>query len=412
MKEGRRIWYILAGLIAAIIVGGFAPHFALHFAILGEIFLNLLMLAVVPLVFFSIVSGISSLGNGSALKTLGWKTGLYYLLTTFLSVATGLVVVNLVQPGVGLAIHTSGTASVPEAMTAGDVLHRMLLGGAEGDTQGLFARNIVKAMADSEMLPIIFFSILLGLALVHSGDRVKKATAFMEEMNEVVLVMIRWIMALTPLGVFGIVAARIGKAGGFAGFLPELQAVGLYVTAVIMGLLLHSLLFLPLILRWLGRKKAGSYSGVMAPALLNAFSTGSSSATLPLTMELAIEKGGVRRESAGFVLPLGATINMDGTALYEAVAAVFIAQAYGIELSLVTQILILITATVAAIGAAGIPEAGLVTMVIVLKAAGLPVEGIGMILVVDWFLDRLRTTVNVWGDAVAVAVIDRGLQNE
>jgi solute carrier family 1 (high affinity glutamate transporter) protein 1 len=217
-------------------------------------------------------------------------------------------------------------------------------------------------------------------------------------------------MWLAPVGIFGLVAGRFGTAmevGGMQAFVEQLAAVGRYMVTVLVGLGIHGLLVLPLVLYFVARRNPFLYFRGMASALLTAFSTASSAATLPLTIETAQENNGVDERATQFVLPLGATINMDGTALYEAVAVIFIAQAMGIELSLMQQLIVVITATLAAIGAAGIPEAGLVTMVIVLRAVDLPLEGIELILAVDWLLDRFRTTVNVWGDAVGAAVVER-----
>ena len=197
-----------------------------------------------------------------------------------------------------------------------------------------------------------------------------------------------------------------GEAGGFSGFAAEFVSLGKYAIAVILGLVIHGLLILPLILRFFGGRKPVVYMKNMLPALTTAFSTSSSSATLPLSMECAIFNNRISPRIVNFVLPLGATVNMDGTALYEAVAAVFIAQIYGVSLSIPELVIVFLTATLAAIGAAGIPQAGLVTLVVVLRAVNLPVEGISLILVIDWFLDRCRTTVNVWGDAVGAAVIE------
>ena len=214
------------------------------------------------------------------------------------------------------------------------------------------------------------------------------------------------LMLTAPVGIGALIAGRLGDAGGFSGFGPELIRLGKYSATVIIGLSIHGMFVLPLILRFFGQQNVRRYTLNTAPALTTAFSTASSAATIPLTMECVTSGSGVSKRTASFVLPLGATINMDGTALYEAVAAIFIAQIYGIDLSSVQMVVIFLTATLAAIGAAGIPEAGLVTMVIVLRTVGLPLEGIGMILAIDWFLDRCRTTVNVWGDAVGAAVVD------
>jgi solute carrier family 1 (high affinity glutamate transporter) protein 1 len=213
------------------------------------------------------------------------------------------------------------------------------------------------------------------------------------------------IMYFAPLGIFGLIAGKLGSVGGGQAFLFELSKLGKYASTVIIGLLIHGIFVLPLFLLILARKNPLSYFLNMSSALTTAFSTASSSATLPLTMECVERKNLISQRASSFVLPLGATINMDGTALYEAVAAIFIAQSFGIHLGPGQQIIIFFTATLAAIGAAGIPEAGLVTMILVLQSVNLPLEGIGMILTIDWFLDRCRTTVNVWGDSVGAAVI-------
>jgi Na+/H+-dicarboxylate symporter len=271
---------------------------------------------------------------------------------------------------------------------------------------GMIPTNIFKSMVNMDVLPLIVFSLLFGGALASIGDRGKPAVQVIDAANEGIMTVVWWVMMVAPLGIFGLVAGRIGSAGGFAGFWPQLVALGKYSLTVIVGLAVHGFIILPIIISVIAKRNPIEYARNMGSALLNAFSTASSSATLPLTMEGVEKENGVSGRTASFVLPLGATVNMDGTALYEAVAAIFIAQVYGIDLGGGKQVIIFLTATLAAIGAAGIPEAGLVTMVIVLKAAGLPIEGIGLILAIDWLLDRFRTTLNVWGDAVGAAVID------
>jgi len=253
---------------------------------------------------------------------------------------------------------------------------------------------------------LIIFSLLLGAALSVLGPKVQTTIDVISMLNDGVMKIVHWVMLFAPAGIFGLVATRIGQAGGFNGFLPELLSLGKYSFTVLAGLAIHGFIVLPLILKFVGKRKPSKYIKGVGAALLNAFSTASSSATLPLTIQGVEEENGISRRTASFVLPLGATINMDGTALYEAVAAMFIAQIYGIPMTPVMQGVIFLTATLAAIGAAGIPEAGLVTMVIVLKAVGLPIEGIGLILAIDWLLDRFRTTVNVWGDSVGAGVIE------
>ena len=270
----------------------------------------------------------------------------------------------------------------------------------------LVSPNIVSAMANMDILPLVIFSLIFGALLTTLGEKGRAAIGFFNACNDAIMKMVHLIMYTAPVGVFGLVAAKLGEAGGGEAFLAEIMEIGLYMTTVIVGLGIHAFVTLPLILKVVGRRKPLAYAGGMAQACATAFSTASSSATLPVTLEGAIETNKVRPAAANFVCPLGATINMDGTALYEAVAAIFIAQASGVDLGPYALIVIFLTATLAAIGAAGIPQAGLVTMVIVLRAVDLPLEGIGLILTVDWFLDRLRTTVNVWGDAVGAAVVD------
>ena len=271
---------------------------------------------------------------------------------------------------------------------------------------GMVPTNIFAAMVNTQILPLIVFSLLFGGVLISLGDVAKPVLDFVNGFNEIIMKIVHIVVSFTPIGVFGLIAGRMSIVGGWEGFLPELIKVGWYATTVIAGLLLHGFIVLPLILMFVARQNVLTYAKNMATALSTAFSTSSSSATLPVTLE-GVEKNGVSERTGSFVLPLGATINMDGTALYEAVGAIFIAQVYGVVLGPVEQIIIFLTATLAAIGAAGIPQAGLVTMVIVLKAVGLPVEGITLILAIDWFIDRFRTTINVWGDAVGAAVVER-----
>jgi Na+/H+-dicarboxylate symporter len=271
---------------------------------------------------------------------------------------------------------------------------------------GMVPTNIFAAMVNTQILPLIVFSLLFGGVLISLGEVAKPVLDFVNGFNEIIMKIVHIVVSFTPIGVFGLIAGRMSIVGGWEGFLPELIKVGWYATTVIAGLLLHGFIVLPLILRFVARQNVLAYVKNMATALSTAFSTSSSSATLPVTLE-GVEKNGISERTGSFVLPLGATINMDGTALYEAVGAIFIAQVYGVVLGPVEQIIIFLTATLAAIGAAGIPQAGLVTMVIVLKAVGLPVEGITLILAIDWFIDRFRTTINVWGDAVGAAVVER-----
>jgi Na+/H+-dicarboxylate symporter len=344
-----------------------------------------LKMMIIPLNFSSMILGVTTIGDTRKLGRLGGFTILYYLITTLVAVTTGIILVNLIKPGVGISFELSQTIS-DQNYSFLDVI------------RGIIPENIVES--------IIFFALFFGIVMNLVGEKAKPVGAFFEGVFEISMKMTHYIILFAPIGIFGLVATRLGAAGGWFAFKDELVGLGFYSVTVIGGLSIHAFVTLPLILWTLGRRSPIKYLKSMSDALFTAFSTASSSATLPLTLSCT-EKAKVNRSTSGFVLPLGATVNMDGTALYEAVAAIFIAQLYGIEITFVQQVIIVLTATLAAIGAAGIPQAGLVTMIIVLKTVGLPIEGIGAILAIDWFLDRIRTTVNVWGDSIGAAVIDK-----
>ncbi|MCK4857210.1 MAG: dicarboxylate/amino acid:cation symporter, partial [candidate division Zixibacteria bacterium] len=310
------------------------------------------------------------------------------------------IMVNIIQPGIGFTPETlpAGEGRLPAGeFSFLDVILNM------------FPPNIVEAAAKTNVMPLIVFSLVLGSVLTTLGDRSKPIIEIIGVLNDTILKIVHLIMLFAPIGVFGLVAGKLGAEGGGEAAWHELAKLSKYMLAVIIGLAVHGVIVLPSILYFLSGRSPLSYFRHVSKALMTAFSTASSSATLPVTLESVQVKAGVSNKTSSFVLPLGATINMDGTALYEAVAAIFIAQLYGIDLSFGAQVTIFLTATLASIGAAGIPEAGLVTMVMVLHAVNLPIEGIGAILAVDWFLDRCRTTVNVWGDTIGCAVIDRRL---
>lgn len=391
--------YIIIGIIIGIILGGLLGSLLgermLWAGFLGKLFLNALRMIVIPLIVTSMITGVISLGDVRRLGRTGAKTMLFYLTTTGISVAIGIVLVNLIQPGVG---SESGIAAGSQyAERAGEYsIFNVIL--------GMVPPNIVKAMSETKVLPLILFSLIFGGIVTTMGEKGKPLAEFFESANGAIMKFVHVIMLVAPFGVFGLIAGRFAEAGGVA-FADELMKLGKYFITVIIGLTIHALIVLPAILKIFGRRPVRKYAANMVQALATAFSTASSSATLPVTMECVEEKNRVNHKASSFVLPLGATINMDGTALYEAVAAIFIAQIYGIDLTVGQQIIIFFTANLAAIGAAGIPEAGLVTMVMVLESVGLPIEGIASILAIDWFLDRFRTTVNVWGDSVGAAVI-------
>lgn len=386
---------IIISAISGVLVGWFFGDVSLQIGWLGDLFLNALKMVIIPLIVASVISGIGALGDVRKLGRLGGSTLLYYGLTTATAVFIGLIVVNIIQPGAGI---TLGDASVPDR-----ILEKQDTGAAD-IVLSLISPNLFASAVEMQLLPIIVFAILFAMALTTIGERGKPVFAVFDGINEAMMKLVIWIMYFAPVGIFALIAARLGQAGGGEALLQEIQAVGWHVVTVLTGLFMHFCVLL-LILQLIAGNGATYLIG-MSRALFTGFGTASSTATLPLTMENARENK-VSDKAIKFVLPLGSTVNMDGTALYEAAAVLFIAQAYGIDLTLTQQIIVFITATLAAIGAAGIPEAGLVTMVIVLSAVGLPLDGIALLLAVDWFLDRFRTVVNIWGDSVGAKVIDK-----
>jgi Na+/H+-dicarboxylate symporter len=393
------LFAIFAGAVAGIVCGAVFGEQMLALRWLGDLFLDALKMLIVPLIVAAVISGVASMGDMRKLGRIGGWTLVYYLSTTALAVLLGLLLVNLLEPGAGNTI----SGKLPEQLRDHEGT------GITDIIRSLITPNLISAAAETRLLPIIVFCLLFAAALTTIGPRADHVRGFFEGINEVMMKLVLWLMYAAPIGVFALVAAQLGEAGGGRAFWQELSAVGEYFATVALGLMLHSLLLYAIMVTL--ARRGGAYLRQLGQALITAFGTASSSATLPLTMECA-QAAGIDKRAIRFVLPLGATVNMDGTALYEAVAAMFIAQAYGVDLGFGAQAIIFVTATLAAIGAAGIPQAGLVTMVIVLTAVDLPLEGIGLLLAVDWFLDRLRTTVNVWGDAVGAAVIDKLLRSE
>jgi Na+/H+-dicarboxylate symporter len=347
-----------------------------------------------------VISGVTSLGDVRQLGRMSGVTIAYYVITMAIAVLIGLFVVNLIQPGVG--VSTEGLQQ-PE-----DLVEIASDRGVGDILLSLVAPNLIRAAADTNLLPLIIWSVAFGIALASLGKKGRDAARFFESLNEGMMLLVSWVMYFAPIGVFGLIAGMFGAAGSTAAFVAKIQAVGLHVATVLTGLAIHFVV-LTLILLFVARQPIG-YLVNMLRAIVTSFATASSTATLPITIQCA-KDAGIDQRARRFVLPLGSTVNMDGTALYEAAAAMFIAQAYGLDLGIGQQAVIFITATLAAIGAAGIPQAGLVTMIIVLQVVGLPVEGIALLLAVDWFLDRFRTSTNVWGDAVGAAVVHRYIRN-
>ncbi len=380
----------LIAIILSVPFGIYFKNLSINISLIGTIFLNLLKLVIVPLILSSVLVSILGLNSLTRIKEVGIKTLIYYMSTTTIAVITGLFIVNF------FGFESNAEFSEKEFSLDKEIsLKDFIL--------SLIPSNPVESLAEGKVIQIIIFSILIGMALLKiAEDKRSVIFKFFDGLNDGLIVLTRWIIYLTPLGVFSIVSSLVAEKG-----IDPILGLWKYALAVFTGLLVHAIINLGLIAYLVGRFNPLDYFLKVREAIIVAFSTASSSATLPVSMEVAEEKGEVKKKTAGFVLPLGATINMDGTALYEAVAVLFIASIYGIELSLYQQIIVALTATLASIGAAGIPGAGLVTMVMVLNAVGLPLEGIGVILAVDRFLDMLRTSVNVWGDLVGTKVIDR-----
>ena len=405
-------WQILSALALAVVAGAVTPQDSLLFAtyaFVGDLFLNALKMLIVPLIVSSIIVGIAGLPGGAALGRLGGKTISYYLLTSFLAIMVGLVAVNLVSPGIIGGAPAGEQLGLSEGTDA--VLERME-GKGSGDIIGIFLRmvptNIVAAAAAGQMLGLIFFSILFGFFMTRidagPGGTLK---SFWEGVYEVMIRITNLVMAFAPIGVFGLVAETIAKTGWGA-----FQPLILFFFTVLGALAIHLFVTMPVLLRTLGRVNPIKHYRAMSPALLTAFSTSSSSATLPVTIDCVENRGGVSKQTSSFVLPLGATVNMDGTALYECVAALFIAQAYGLDLSLGVQFTVVITALLTSIGVAGIPSASLVAIGVILTAIGLPLEGVGLILAVDRVLDMCRTAVNVFSDSCGAVIIARSQGEE
>lgn len=412
-------WKILIGIVAGIVLGSVlnatvgpgvtsGPVYVLKtiFQYGGDIFIRLLRMLIVPLVFASIFSAVYNLGDIRELGKIGGKTVAYYMATTALAVLMGIILVNIIHPGIGMdkeaLAQLNITTEVPEKVSDQGVGERSAVLIIVDTLVNMIPKNPAESMASGDILQVIFFAIFFAIVAsivgrdsapladaIHAVDRIMQQAIFI-------------VMRIAPYCIFFLVAAIFMDLG-----LTVLSALGKYAVTVLLGLVLHAAVTLPLLVLLIGRYSPVRLVKALAPAIMTAWSTASSAATLPLTMDCLSNRAGVDRRIGNFVLPLGATVNMDGTALYESVAVIFIAELMGIDLTVGMQIVIFITASLAAVGAAAIPGAGLVTMGIVLTAAGLPLDGIGLILAIDRILDQFRTAVNVWGDATAGVVIGR-----
>lgn len=404
-------WQILIALLLAVITGSlFDQTFSISgvsllsvLTFFGTLFLNALKMLIVPLVMASIITGMMSL-NADTLGRLGTKTVAYYASTSLIAILIGLFFVNLFQPGIvdgEPARHIIGLSSDTD-----DVISKVGDKGAADIAEVLLRMvppNIVTAAANGQMLGLIFFSLIFGFFVSRlKGSAAQVHKDFWQGLLDIMMMMTNLVMKFAPIGVYALVTKVILISG-----VEAFEPLALFFITVILALAVHLLLFLPSVLRYIAHVSPAKHFKAMLPALLTAFSTSSSSATLPITMDCVENRSGVSNQVSGFTLPLGATINMDGTALYECVAAMFIAQAYGLSLGITTQFTIVLVALLTSIGVAGIPSASLVAITIILAAIGLPLEGIGLILVVDRVLDMCRTSVNVFSDSCCAVMVAR-----
>ena len=416
MRKLALHWQILLGMFFGVLFGLLCSQFdwGKSFVVdwikpFGTIFINSLKLIAVPLILASLIKGVSDLKNIAQLSNMGGRTIGLYLLTTLTAVTIGLTIVNVIKPGNTLSDATRTELLASYATDAAAKQSVAAVQQEAGPLQALVdlvPSNIFAAMQDNgNMLQVIFFAIFFGIGLVLIPKQKAKAVKdFIDALNEVILKLIDLIMIAAPYGVFALLAALIAEAPSADLF----KALGLYTVTVLIGLF-TMIVFYILLVRVFTRKKTGFFLKGISPAQLLAFSTSSSAATLPVTMERVHEHLGVEEDVSSFVLPIGATINMDGTSLYQAVAAVFIAQAFGMDLSLSAQLGIIATATLASIGSAAVPGAGMVMLVIVLAQAGIPEAGLALIFAVDRPLDMCRTAVNVTGDASVSMLVAKWL---
>ncbi|MBK9292198.1 MAG: dicarboxylate/amino acid:cation symporter [Bacteroidetes bacterium] len=406
-------WLILLGMLAGILFGLLAVAAGWHqfttdwIKPWGTIFINLLKVIAIPLIVVSLISGIAGLGDVGSLSRIGLKTIALYLITTVVAVTVGLLVANLIGPGNFLSPEKS--AEFQARFAERSALQPEVSRGPLQFVVDLVPDNIFAALSqNARMLQVIFFSLLFGLALIKvDNGKAASLKALFAGLNDVVMQMIHMVMYVAPLGVFALMAGIITDVAGNnpADTISLFASLGMYALSVVLGLFLLVFGFYPLMIHFFTRLRYFEFLRGMAPAQLLAFSTSSSAATLPMTMQCCEENLKVKNEVASFVLPLGATINMDGTSLYQAVAAVFLAQIYGMDLTLAQQLTIILTATLASIGSAAVPGAGMIMLVIVLGAVGIPAEGIALIFAVDRPLDMLRTVVNVTGDAGVACIV-------
>ena len=360
---------------------------------MGTLFMRALKMLIIPLILSSIISGMTNIGSGDSLGRLGLKTISYYIFTSFFAIITGLFMVNIFKPGIG--VDTNFVESADDFIKTQNDFGQTLL--------EIVPTNIVSSMANGDMLSVIFFAVVFGFFITRIGNKPQMHLKdFFNAIFDVMMKMTMWIIRFTPLGVFGIVSKTVADVDDLG---QLASSMGVYMLTVILALAFHAGITLPFILKFIAKVNPLKHFKAVTTPLLTAFSTSSSGATLPLTMNHVEKNSGVSNKVTSFSLPLGATINMDGTALYECIGAIFIAQAYGFDLTVTQQILIVVTALLTSIGAAAIPMAGFVMISVILATVGLPLEGVGLILAVDRILDMFRTSVNVWSDTCGAVTI-------
>lgn len=416
MKKLALHWKILIGMLLGIIFGlimsyinGGSQFVADYIKPFGTIFINLLKLIAIPLILASLIKGVSDLKDISKLSLMGGRTIVIYLLTTLTAVTIGLVLVNIIQPGKSLSIETRKElveAYATDTQAKQEVAAKRKEEGPLQPLIELVPSNIFAAASSNKnMLQIIFFALFFGIGMILLPKKKSKPVKkFFDSFNDVILKMIDMIMKIAPYGVFALLAALVVEAPSLELF----KALGMYAITLILGLAFMILVYIIIVNVFTKRSTSFFMKGI-APAQLLAFSTSSSAATLPVTMECVEDNLKVDEEVASFVLPIGATINMDGTSVYQGVAAVFIAQAFGLDLSLSAQLGIVFTATLASIGTAAVPSAGIVMLVIVLAQAGIPEAGLALIFAIDRPLDMCRTVVNVTGDAAVSMLVGKSI---
>ncbi|MGM8215272.1 dicarboxylate/amino acid:cation symporter [Bacillaceae bacterium W0354] len=373
----------------------FEPVDTYFFTPVGQIFLRLIQMMVVPIVFVSIVLGTASIGDPKKLGRIGGKTLLYFLSTTAIAITIAMTLAFIVKPGAEGMLDADVTY---EAAEAPSVVNTLL---------NIIPKNPVAAMTNGEMLQIIFFAVFIGFGLAVLSNKTDRVLKLFEQLNELIFYLIKIVMYVAPIGAFGLIASAVGSAG-----LDAIRSMFAYFIVVVIALIIHAALVYGSVVKFLAKKNPVWFFKNFIPAMSVAFGTASSGATLPVSMQTAQERLGVRKSVSSFVQPLGATINMDGTAIMQGVATVFIAQVYAADLS-VTQILtVLLIATLASIGTAAVPGVGLVMLAMVLSSVGLPVEAIGLILGVDRLLDMMRTAVNITGDAACALFVSETEKDE